>query len=793
MAPSARKKPDAYLAHKIAKEALKTLTGLLFFVGKPLFFILSHLIIAFLFVAYIVGHSSRIFSLLMYRYIFPKIKTFSVLFGLRLKIFLLRIFSTVSKIRPPKFALKPKTSFIFFFLFLLLLLFSFWFTILKDLPSPKELLRRDQEVSTKIYDRNGVLLYKIYKEKNRTPVSLDAIPLHVRLATLAAEDAEFYNHPGFSVRGILRAFIRNLRKGELSGGSTITQQLVKNALLTPEKTIVRKLREIALSMGVELAFTKDQILEMYLNEVSYGGTAYGIEEAAQVYFGKKVGELTLSEAALLAGLPKSPTKFSPFGANPDLAIERQREVLRLMRINKYITSEQEESEKNKALSFAANKTDIKAPHFVMYVRSQLVEKYGEEVVEKGGLEVVTTLDYSIQKLAEEVVKNEVEKLSKLNVRNGAALVINPSSGEVLAMVGSKNYFDQENDGNVNVTLRPRQPGSSIKVVNYAYALANDYTPATIVDDSPVTFAVPGQPPYSPKNYDGAYRGKISLRSALAESRNIPAVKVLASYGVGKMLEQGENMGITTWNDPRGYGLSLTLGGGEVKLIDLAKVYATIANYGGRPEIVSILRITNYKGKILDEYACAESNFLKGDICDKEHVLDPRVAYLLIDILKDGSARAPAFGLSSYLVIPGHPEVVVKTGTSNDLKDNLTAGFNQKYLVLTWVGNNDSSPMSRIASGVTGASPIWNKIMSAVLAKEENNEWEIPNGLVKMAICPLTGTLSCEDCASRYELFLEEKAPKKACSAEQIQGQILEPAAATEAAPPPRRFKIRRRR
>ncbi|MFZ5933220.1 MAG: transglycosylase domain-containing protein [Patescibacteria group bacterium] len=769
MARGARKKPDVILAQKKVTSALRLITGLLVFVGKPFYFFLSRLIIALLFLAYLIGHAVRISvtKLLTTKLPKPRIKprkikfpppeTYLKILLLKIRLFLIRSFGRVS--------LKPLT----FFVFVLFLIFLFWFLILKDLPSPKTLVSRDQEVSTKIYDRNGVLLYKIYKDKNRTLVALSQIPLPVRLATLAAEDAEFYSHAGFSVRGIMRAIVRNLVRGEVSGGSTITQQLVKNALLSSEKTIIRKVREIILSIGVELTFSKDEILEMYLNEVSYGGTAYGIQEASRVYFGKDVQELSLAEAALLAGLPKSPTKYSPFGANPELAFSRQREVLRLMRVNRYISDEQESQALSQTLTFAPNRTEIKAPHFVMYVRQILADKYGEEVLEKGGLEVVTTLDYAIQSLAEKVVKEEVEKLAALGVGNGAALVINPGSGEILAMVGSKDYFDTAHDGNVNVVVRPRQPGSSIKVVNYAYALSHDYTPATILDDTPVTFSVPGQPPYSPKNYDGTYRGKLPLRSALAESRNVPAVKVLASYGVSRMIELGKKMGITTWEDTNRFGLSLTLGGGEVKLIDLARAYATVANYGRRPEIVSILKVTNYQGKILEEYKCGQNN------CEQESVIDPRVAYLLIDIFKDNNARAPAFGQSSYLVIPKHPEVAVKTGTSNDLKDNLTLGFNQKYLVATWVGNNDSSPMSRIASGVTGASPIWNKIMSALLAKEENNEWEVPEGLTKITICPLTGTLPCEGCGGKSEWFLTEKVPQKAC----LPGQILEPAASTQ--------------
>jgi len=735
----------------------------LIFVGRPFYFILSRLIVAILFTLYLIGHTVRISATLLAK--LPKVKIPK--FKLRLK---LRI--------------KPKL--IFFVSFLALVLILFYLLILKGLPSPRELTTKEQEVSTKIYDRNGVLLYKIYKDKNRTPISLDKVPLPAKLATLAAEDAEFYYHPGFSVRGIFRSIIKNIKEGKLSGGSTITQQLVKNALLTPEKTIARKIKELILAIEVEFLYSKDQILEMYLNETPYGGVSYGIQEASQEYFEKEVDKLTLAEAAFLAGLPKSPTKFSPFGPNPELAYDRQKEVLRLMRINKFITAEQEQEALNQELKITQKKTDIKAPHFVMYVRQELVGKYGEEVVETGGLEVTTTLDIRIQNLAEQVVKEEIEKLRGLNVNNGAALVFDTQSGEILAMVGSKDYFDTQNDGNVNVTLRLRQPGSSIKVINYAYALANGFTPASIIDDSPVIFKVPGLPPYQPQNYDSKFRGRITLRSALAESRNIPAVKVLASYGVSKMLELGQKMGITTWNDPSNYGLSLTLGGGDVKLIDLAQAYLTIADYGKKPEITPVLEIKNYKGKVLEQVQPLDST-------RDEQVISPQVAFLLIDILKDNVARSPAFGSNSYLVIPGHPEIAVKTGTSNNLKDNLTFGFNQKYLVAVWVGNNNSTPMARIASGVTGASPIWNKIMRGLLTDEDTLGWEIPEGLVQVPICPLTGTLPCEGCPTKNEWFLKESVPNTKCRfvpapSPNPEGQILEPAAQTEAVPFPVLFR-----
>jgi len=659
---------------------------------------------------------------------------------------------------------RPRHKVWSFWVVLILILslgFSLYFFIIRGMPSARELESRAPEVSTKIYDRNGNLLYKIYKDKNRTIIPLAQIPDSVRLATLAAEDAEFYSHPGFSLRGIFRAIVQDVKTGSVQGGSTITQQLVKNTLLSTEKTITRKIRELILSVEIETIYTKDQILEMYLNEVSYGGTAYGIQEASESYFGKNVGDLTLAEAALLVGLPKSPTTFSPFGSNPELAFERQREVLHLMVVNKYISQDQANAAAGEKLRFVSRKTEIKAPHFVMYVRQLLVDKYGEDVVEKGGLEVTTSLDLSIQEAAEQIVKSEVDKLKGLRVGNGAALVVSPQTGEILAMVGSKDYFDIENDGNVNVITSIRQPGSSIKVVNYAYALSNGLTPASIIDDSPITFYTPGTSPYTPVNYDGKFRGPVSLRTALAESRNIPAVKVLASYGVPKMIEEATKMGITTWNDPANYGLSLTLGGGAVTALDLSKVYGVLANSGKKSDFMPILEVKNYKGQILEKNDPATTQ-----------VIDERVAFLLTDILKDNPARAPEFGFNSYLVIKDHPEVAVKTGTSNDLRDNWTVGYNQNYLVLTWVGNNDNSPMSHVASGVTGASPIWNKIMTTILNGQPSIDWKAPDGVSKVNICSLTGTLPCDLCPTRQEWFLDENRPIKHCVIDQTNGETV---------------------
>jgi len=680
-------------------------------------------------------------------------------------IYIIEVFNKKFKIKKKKRNKKTKhkpSHQIIPFVIVLTLISIFYFLFLYNLPSPDELTTRNPEVSTKIYDRNGNLLYKIYKDKNRTIVPLSQIPSHVRLATLAAEDAEFYSHPGFSVKGIFRAIVQDIKTGSLQGGSTITQQLVKNTLLTPEKTLTRKIKEIILSIKVEIKYSKDQILEMYLNEVSYGGTAYGIQEAARLYFGKNVNELSLSESALLAGLPKSPTTYSPFGPHPEFAIQRQKEILHLMKINKFISLEQENKALSENITFIPNKTEIKAPHFVMYVKQILVDKYGETMVEKGGLEVITSLDLNIQKIAEESVKNEIAKLKYMNVGNGAAIVINPQTGEILAMVGSKDYFAIKDDGNVNVLTSLRQPGSSIKMVNYTYALANGYNPSSIINDSPITYVTPGSPPYSPVNYDGRFKGNISLRNAFAQSRNIPAVKILASYGVKKMIEQGQKMGITTWNNPSDYGYSLTLGGGAVTALDLAKAYATIANGGKKPELMPILKVKDYKNNVSEENKPTSTQ-----------VVDPRVAFLITDILKDNFARAPEFGFNSHLVVKNHPEVAVKTGTSNDLRDNWTVGYNQDFLTLTWVGNNNNSPMSRVASGITGASPIWNKIMSSILSEKASIDWKVPQDLSKINICTFTGTLPCEGCPTKQEWFLDENKPKIRCSIEQIQ-RIIKP-------------------
>ncbi len=628
-----------------------------------------------------------------------------------------------------------------------------------DLPSPDHLINRPSPLTTKIYDRDGELLYKIFRNENRTLVPLDQLPDHLIEATLAIEDKEFYNHNGLSIKGIIRAVRHNLSQpqGTPMGGSTITQQLVKNALLTPKKTWRRKIREALLALLVETRFSKDEILQMYFNEVPYGGTAYGIEEAAQKYFQKPATDLSLSESALLAGLTRAPSEYSPFGAYPEKAKQRQKQVIQEMLKAGYLSPKKAEQAINEKLRLVPQGNGIKAPHFVFYIKNILAEKYGQAVVEQGGLEVTTSLDWSVQQQAKQILDKELNKLTRLKVSNGAVLIINPKNGEILAMVGSKDYWDFNNDGNVNVTMRPRQPGSAIKPINYAVALQMGYTPATILSDTPITYRLPGQEPYSPKNYDNQFHGRLPLRMAFASSLNVPAVKVLSSYGVNKMAKMGQDLGITTWGDPNRFGLSLTLGAVEVKMLDLAQAYSTFANYGEKVDINPILKIKDQQGEILYTNPC-----LKKGECPNEKVIDPEVAFLINDILSDNQARSLAFGYNSLLKIPDH-QVAVKTGTSNNLRDNWCIGYTSEVLIGTWVGNNDNSPMSQIASGVTGATPVWHNLMAKLLENKQQHTWTKPDNIIEQQICQTTGTLPCENCPRIIsEYFIKGSQPDKAC-------------------------------
>ncbi|PIY80014.1 MAG: penicillin-binding protein [Candidatus Pacebacteria bacterium CG_4_10_14_0_8_um_filter_42_14] len=630
--------------------------------------------------------------------------------------------------------------------------------IFLDLPAVNTLREEQPSLTTRILDRNGAVLYRIYKDENRTYVPLNEIPEQVIAATIAIEDQNFYYHPGFSLRGIIRAMLANKNGEVVQGGSTLTQQLIKNRLLSSERTLQRKVRELVLAVMVETEFTKNEILEMYLNQVAYGGSTYGIEEASQRYFGKSVRDISLAEASLLAGLPAAPSVYSPFGTNPELAKQRQAEVLRRMVEDGTAGVDEAKEAYQTPLAFRDNTIDIVAPHFVMYVKELLAGEFSEEIIQSAGLEVITSLDAELQNGVQDVVTTEIESLARLRVSNGAALVTNPKTGEILAMVGSKDYFDFAHDGQVNVTTRNRQPGSSIKPLTYSLALASGMTPASIIQDAPITYDVAGSKPYSPKNYDGKYHGAVTLREALASSYNIPAVKILAQLGVNNLLDYAEKLGITTWSDRRRFGLSLTLGGGEVKMTEMAQVYGVFANDGKLTKLNPILKISDSSGKVLYENTCA----LYGKDCPSDQVIDPRVAYLVTDILKDNQARTPAFGPISTLQIPNQ-EVAVKTGTTNNLRDNWTIGYTSDRVVSVWVGNNDNTSMSYVASGITGASPIWNKIIRSQLTAETPHVFQIPWGITKVQVCKSTGTLACAGCPIlKSETFMAGTEPTSTC-------------------------------
>jgi len=636
-----------------------------------------------------------------------------------------------------------KTIFISILVSIVIFSLTYWLNdiIFKDLPLATDLTLKEQNVSTKILDRNGEVLFRIYQDENRTILPLSDIPDSVIAATVSIEDKDFFIHKGFSISGIARASIANFQGKNLQGGSTITQQLVKNRLLNSERTISRKIRELLLSVLVELHYSKEEILEMYLNQVPYGGNAYGIEEASQKFFGKSARELSLAESALLAGLPQSPSVYTPFGSNPELAYARQEEVLRRMVEDGYISPEQAEQAKKEPLFLNEDKVDIKAPHFVMYIRRLLAKQFGEELLNTGGLEVKTTLDLTLQKEAETIVSDEIDSLSRLNIQNGAAMITNPKTGEILSMVGSKDYYDFVNDGQVNVTLRPRQPGSSIKPITYALAIENGKTTQDIIDDSPVTYHTLGSKPYSPKNYDGKFHGKITLKEALASSYNIPAVKTLAEVGINNMIDLAESMGVSTWKDRSRFGLSLTLGGGEITMSDMTEVYGTFANLGQHVDLNPIIEITDYNGVIYYQNHCVLDN----RDCIGEQVIKPETAFLITNILSSNDARTPAFGPFSTLNIPNQ-EVAVKTGTTNNLRDNWTIGYTTDRLVAVWVGNNDNTSMSYVASGITGASPIWNKLIRLQLNEDEPHQFLLPENITEKQVCKNQIYTTCEFCS-----------------------------------------------
>ena len=582
-----------------------------------------------------------------------------------------------------------------------------WYS--RDLPNPNKLLERSIAQSTKIYDNKGeAVLYEIYGDEKRTLVKLEEIPENMRWATIAAEDKYFYDMPGFNFVAMFKGVFWDpiIHGSPIRGGSGLTQQLVKNAILTDERSIERKMKELVLSYRIDDKFSKDEILQMYLNEIPYGSTAYGIEAAAQTYFGKDVKNLTLAEAAVLAGLPKAPTYYSPYGDNLDDLYKRQRYILDSMVEIEKITAEEAEAAKKEEIHFREKHESIQAPHFVMYVKDQLVNMFGAKLVEQGGLKVTTTLDMEKQKFAEEAVVKGVDDRGKsYGFSNAALIAMEPSSGKIVAMVGSKDYFDATIDGNVNVTLRARQPGSSIKPLIYAAAFRKGYTPDTILYDVFTKFKTDSKD-YEPKNYSGKENGPVTMRKALQGSLNIPAVKTLYLVGVENALNFLESFGYSTLEDRSRFGLAIVLGGAEVKLIDHVAAYAVFPNEGVYHQPVSILKVEDSKGQVLFSYEDK-----------KREVLEPNIARMMNNVLSDNNARAYIFSVNNSLTLPGRA-VGAKTGTTNNFRDAWTVGYTPALVAGVWVGNNDNTEMRNGADGSVIAAPIWRNFMIKALEGTE---------------------------------------------------------------------------
>jgi penicillin-binding protein 1C len=627
----------------------------------------------------------------------------------------------------------------------------------KDLPSPTR-VRRSDGLSTIIYDRNSEPIYDIFRDQNRIPVEFNEIPQILKDATVSIEDKDFYKHEGFSFKGIIRSFLNIILYHRIEGGgSTLTQQLVKNVLLTNEQTLPRKIKEFMLAVQIERKYTKDEILQMYLNEAPYGSTTYGIEAAAQYYFNKKAKDLSPMESIVLAGFPQSPSRYSPFTGDANAYQWRATQVLRRLREDGKISREQEE-QFNKDLftmQFPGGKGKFKAPHFVNYVKEELVKLFDQKTVEEGGLRVTTTLDLKLQEKVEQIVKEEVDKIKNLKVGNGAALVLNPNSGEILVMVGSKDYNASDSAGakfNV-VTQGLRQPGSALKPITYAQAFKEGYTPTSIIMDVETKFPGGGtEKEYAPKNYDLKWHGPTQIRYALGNSFNMPAVKTVALVGVSDMLSLAYDMGLSTLEPTKEnmsrFGLAVTLGGGEVRLIELTEAYGVFATGGIKQDAVSILKVTDSKGHTLYEY--------KGTA--GKRVLSEEISYLITNILSDNKARVIEFGENSYLNMGGKP-IFVKTGTTDDKRDNWTFGGSRSRVVGVWVGNNDNSAMNpSLASGLTGAAPIWNRIIKEAIKDAPAEPFKRPDNVIEMDIDAFGGGLPRPEFPTRKEIFIKGTEP-----------------------------------
>ncbi|MDD2807244.1 MAG: PBP1A family penicillin-binding protein [Patescibacteria group bacterium] len=589
--------------------------------------------------------------------------------------------------------------------------------IAKDLPNPNRIIDRSIALSTKIYDRTGeTLLYDVHGNEKRTVVELAAIPEYVKQATLTAEDKNFYQHQGFSLTGILRSAIVDIIKGgKVQGGSTLTQQLVKNAILSPEKTFTRKIKEVIISYQIEKKFTKDEILKMYFNEIPYGSTAYGIGAAAQTYFGKNIKDVNLAEGAILAAIPRAPTYYSPYGPNKDDLLARQKFILNGMADAGFITKDQAKQASEETIKFQKSNDTIVAPHFVMYVKQYLTEKYGDLAVEQGGLKVITTLDMYKQNLAEQAINDFADKNEKTWQANNAAMVaIDPKTGQVLSMVGSRDFFNDDIDGQVNVAIRPRQPGSSFKPIVYATALNQGFTPQTVLYDVITNFKNYDGRDYTPRDYDLKERGPVTLAKALAGSLNIPAVKASYLAGIDNIINFANNLGYSTLTDRSRFGLSLVLGGAEVKLLEHVNAYATFAREGEWHAPAVILKVEDKDGNVLEEFQPEEKK-----------VISTQVARQMNQMMSDNGARAYVFGASNYLNLGNRP-VATKTGTTNDYHDAWTIGFTPSLAAGVWVGNTRNEPMKRGADGSVVAAPIWHEFMAKVLGDTPIENFTAPD-------------------------------------------------------------------
>jgi len=624
---------------------------------------------------------------------------------------------------------------VFFVLFLGALVWGLFemAQIAKSLPNPEKAISWQVAQSTKIYDRTGkILLYEISGQGKRTVLSDNEIPKNIKDATIAAEDQNFYKHAGVDWKGIARAVLVNILSADFSqGGSTITQQLAKNAFLTSEKTLTRKIKELILTYWIEKYYSKDQILNLYLNQISYGSNTYGIEAASKLYFAKPAKDLALAEAAALAALPKRPPYYSPWGSHVDELLARKNHILDQMLKLGFISEQEKELAQKTILNFAKqNLGSIKAPHFVMMVKDYLIDKYGEDTININGFAVVTTLDFDLQQVAEKAVKEGAARNSQLYQGKNAALVAeDPKTGQVLALVGSANYFDTANEGNFNVASQGlRQPGSSIKPLVYVAAFEKGYAPETVLFDLPtefssdptcpivnINYSTNKQPCYHPQNYDHIFRGLVSLRSALAQSINIPSVKVLYLTGIDNVIKTASDFGITTLNDPSRFGLSLVLGGGEIKLTELVNAYAVFAQEGTRRNQSIILNIKDSKGRTMETF-----------IDKPTQVISPQYARLINDILSDNDARRPLFQNSFELTSFDDREVALKTGTTNDYVDAWTLGYTPSLVVGVWAGNNHREPMQKSAGSILAALPIWSAFMKEVINKFPNEPFTSPD-------------------------------------------------------------------